>query len=93
MCGHMNTLVATAPIAFTPAERGYIRRELDTFFSTLSSVAEGLCLRVWRGGPQAGQPKVPKAATGLPERELTRLDATGRQPRSFINDIRGLWRI
>jgi hypothetical protein len=32
----------TAPAAgFTPGERDYIRRELDMFFSTLPTVAEG----------------------------------------------------
>ena len=35
---------------FTPAEREYIRRELDQFFSTLPTVAEGFQLRTWRGG-------------------------------------------
>jgi hypothetical protein len=38
---------------FTPAERDYIRRELDQFFSTLPSVADGFQLKTWRGGPQA----------------------------------------
>ncbi len=71
---------------FTPAERDYIRREFDMFFSTLPSVAEGFYLKTWRGGPQAGQPKVPQAAAGLLERGLLRLDATGRQPRLFLTD-------
>jgi len=34
-----------APALFTPAERDYIRRELDMFFSTLPSVADGFQLR------------------------------------------------
>ena len=38
--------------AFTPGERDYIRQELDRFFSTLPSVADGFQLRTWRGGPQ-----------------------------------------
>jgi len=74
------------PAAFTPAERDYIRRELDMFFSTLPSVAEGFHLKTWRGGPQAGQPKVPQAARGLLERRLMRLDATTRWPRLFFTD-------
>ena len=53
--------------AFTPGERDDIRRELDRFFSTWPSVADGFQLRTWRGGPQAGQPKVcrwwPKACS------------------------------
>jgi len=74
------------PAAFAPAERDYIRRELDMFFSTLPSVAEGFHLKTWRGGPQAGQPKVPQAAAGLVERGLLRLDATSRWPRLFFTD-------
>ncbi len=56
------------------------------FFSTLPSVAEGFHLKTWRGGPQAGQPKVPQAAAGLLERGLLRLDATSRWPRLFFTD-------
>jgi len=77
---------ANTPTPFTPAERDYVRRELDVFFSTLPSVADGLYLKTWRGGPQAGQPKVPQAAAGLVERGLLRLDATARQPRLFFTD-------
>jgi hypothetical protein len=56
----------TAPVAgFTPGERDYIRRELDMYFSTLPTVAEGFQLKSWRGGPQAGQPKLSSVARGL----------------------------
>jgi hypothetical protein len=82
----MTTSDPSAPAPFTPAERDYIRRELDMFFSTLPSVAEGFHLKRWRGGPQAGQPKVPQAAAGLLERGLLRLDATSRWPRLFFTD-------
>ena len=71
---------------FTPGERDYIRRELDMFFSTLPSVAEGFALRTWRGGAQAGQPKLPPAAKGLVERGLMRLDASNRPPRLFFTE-------
>ena len=37
------TLPATT--RFTPGERDYIRRELDMFFSTYPSVAEGFQLK------------------------------------------------
>ena len=39
-----------APCPFTPREREYIRRELDMFFGTLPSVAEGFQLpdTAWR---------------------------------------------
>jgi hypothetical protein len=60
----------TAPaVGFTAGERDYIRREPDMFFSTFPTVAEGFSLRTWRGGPQAGKPKLPPAAKTLPERE------------------------
>ncbi len=76
----------TATAAFTPGERDYIRRELDRFFSTLPSVADGFQIRTWRGGAQAGQPKVPLAATGLLERGLMRLEPTPWPPRLFFNE-------
>jgi hypothetical protein len=77
----------TAMIAgFTAAERDYIRSELDLFFSTLPSVAEGFQLRTWRGGPQAGKPKIPQAAQGLLDRGIMRLDLTGRLPMLFFTD-------
>ena len=76
-----------APVSaatFTPAERDYIRRELDMFFSSYPTVAEGFQLKTWRGGPQAGQPKLSPSAKTLLERGLMRLDATTRIPRLFF---------
>jgi hypothetical protein len=70
--------------AFSTKERDYIRRELDMFFSTLPTVAEGFMLRTWRGGPQAGRPKVPPVAQGLLDRGLMRLDTTQHMPRLFF---------
>ena len=55
---------------FTTGERDYIRRQLDIFFSTLPSVAEGFQLKTWRGGPEAGKPKVPPVARSLVDRVL-----------------------
>jgi len=72
--------------AFTPGERDYIRRELDRFFSTLPSVADGFQIRTWRGGAQAGQPKVPLVANGLLERGLMRLEPTPWPPRLFFTE-------
>jgi hypothetical protein len=72
--------------AFSTKERDYIRRELDMFFSTLPTVAEGFMLRTWRGGPQAGQPKVPPVAKGLLDRGLMRLDTTQYMPRLFFTE-------
>src|ERR1700733_9881971 len=81
------TKIQTAPSAgFTPGERDYIRRELDMFFSTLPTVAEGFQLKTWRGGPQAGKPKLPPVATGLLERGLMRLETGGRLPKLFFTE-------
>ena len=75
-----------AMTTFTPGERDYIRRELDMFFSTYPSVAEGFQLKTWRGGPHAGQPKLPPPARSLLERGLMRLDVGSRPPRLFFTD-------
>jgi hypothetical protein len=81
------TKMQTAPDgAFTPGEREYIRRELDMFFSTLPTVAEGFQLKIWRGGPDAGKPKLSPIAKGLVERGLMRLDTSGRLPRLFFTE-------
>ena len=71
---------------FTSGEREYIRRELDQFFSTLPSVAEGFQLRTWRGGPQKGQPKLPPAAKTLVDRGLMRIDRSSNLPRLFFTE-------
>jgi hypothetical protein len=77
----------TAPfVGFTPGERDYIRRELDMFFSTLPSVAEGFQLKIWRGGPEAGKPKLSPSAKGLLERGLMRLDTSQYLPRLFFTE-------
>jgi hypothetical protein len=81
----MNNSPTTAT-TFTSAERDYIRRELDMFFSTFPTVEEGFQLKTWRGGPQAGQPKLPPAAKSLLERGLMRLEPTSRFPRLFFTD-------
>jgi hypothetical protein len=75
---------ATDATVLTPAEREYLRRELDVFFSTLPTVAEGFLIRTWQGGPHKGKPKVPAAAQGLLDRGLARLDDTGRLPRLYL---------
>jgi hypothetical protein len=84
--GHSMTDMQVTAMTFTPAERDYIRRELDMFFSTFPTVAEGFQLKFWRGGPQVGQPKLPPAAKSLLERGLMRLDATSRIARLFFTD-------
>jgi hypothetical protein len=74
------------PTAFTPTERDYIRRELDMFFSTFPSVADGFQLKTWRGGPQAGQPKLPPAAKSMLERGLMGFDGSSRISRLFFTE-------
>ena len=82
----MTKMQTAPPAGFTAGERDYIRRELDMVFSTLPTVAEGFQLRTWRGGPQAGQPKIPPVAKGLLDRGLMQLDTSGRLPRLFFTD-------
>jgi hypothetical protein len=80
----MTTSDSPSASAFTSGERDYIRRELDQFFSTFASVAEGFQLRTWRGGPQKGQPKMPPPAKTLVDRGLMRIDRSSNLPRLFF---------
>ena len=73
-------------IGFTPSERAYIRTELDIFFSTLPTVAEGFLLKTWRGGPDRGKPKLSPVAKGLLDRGLMRLDTSERLPRLIFTE-------
>lgn len=58
-----------------------IRRELGQHFGQFPTVADGLFLRTWKGGPQAGQPKLPPAVRSMIERGLVEVRADGRWPR------------
>jgi hypothetical protein len=71
---------------FTASERAYIRIELGMFFSTLPAVADGFQLKIWRGGPERGQPKISPVAKELVERGLMRLDTGGRLPRLMFTE-------
>ena len=82
----MITSVMPSVTPFTPSEREYIRRELDQFFSTLPTVAEGFQLRTWRGGTQKGQPKLPPPAKNLIDRGFMRLDTSRSIPRLFFTE-------
>lgn len=88
MCygGVMSNLQRATAAGFTPGERDYIRRELDMFFSTFPTVADGFQLKTWRGGPQAGKPKIPPTAKGLIDRGLMRLDTGQRLPHLFFTE-------
>src|SRR5689334_22608650 len=83
----MDTSENAVPPDFTPGERAYRRRELDLFFSTLPRVAEGFQLKTWRGGPEAGTPKLSPIAKGLVKRGLMRLEATRRPPHLFFTEL------
>jgi hypothetical protein len=82
----MTKAQSEAAAGFTPRERDYIRRELDMFFSTYPRIADGFQLKTWRGGAQAGQPKVPPTAKGLVDRGLMRLATGERLPRLFFTE-------
>ncbi len=68
------------PSPFTAPERDLIRRELHPRFGQDPFVADGLMLRTWRGGPNAGQPKLPPAIRTLIERGLVEVRTDGRWP-------------
>jgi hypothetical protein len=80
----MSKLNQPTAAGFTPGERDYIRRELDMFFSTYPTVAEGFLLKTMRGGPEAGKPKRSPVAKGLVERGLMRLDVGLRAPQLYF---------
>ncbi|MBK1658361.1 hypothetical protein [Paracraurococcus ruber] len=65
--------MTTDPTPFAPAERAFIRRESGQRFGQDPALANGIFLRVWGAGPQAGQPKVPQAMEGLLARGLVAL--------------------
>ncbi len=58
------------PSPFTAAERDLIRREMGLHFGQYPSLAGGLLLRTWRGGPRKGEPKLPPAVRSMLERGL-----------------------
>ena len=61
------------PAPFNTAERNLLRLEFMVRFGQPPSVADGLWLRRWRGGPQAGQPKIPAAVASMLERGLVEI--------------------
>jgi hypothetical protein len=70
--------------AFTAPERDIIRRELGQHFGSFPSVAEGMFLRVWRGGPLAGKPKLPPAIQTMMARGLVEIQTDRGMPRAFF---------
>ena len=68
----------------TAPERELIRREFCQIFGGFPSLADGIFLRTWRGGPQAGQPKVPPAVRSMLERGLVEVRPDRRGPRALF---------
>jgi hypothetical protein len=54
------TQAASPSDAFNAAERELIRRAFGLHFGSYPAIAEGIFLRSGRGGPRAGQPKLPQ---------------------------------
>jgi hypothetical protein len=63
---------------FTSPEREFIRRAFGQHFGSFPLIAEGIFLRTWRGGPQAGEPKLPPAVKTMLERGLLEVRRDGR---------------
>ena len=68
---------------FSAAERSLLRHEFLVRFGQAPRLADGIWLRIWRGGPQAGQPKIPPAVASMLDRGLMELgpDAIGFRAR------------
>src|SRR4051812_9309738 len=69
-------------LVFTAPERDLLRRALCMQFSQYPSAADGILLRTWRGGPAAGQPKLPPAIRTMLDRGLVELQIEGRWRRA-----------
>jgi hypothetical protein len=82
----MNSPAASLPFPFTATERELIRREMGLHFGQYPSLADGLLLRTWRGGPQKGEPKLPPAVQSMLERGLIKLRAERSGPRAFFTE-------
>lgn len=67
-----------------PAERAYIRRELDQIFSSLPRATDGFLLKIWKTGPKAGQPKLPPPAESLVSRGLMEVRRAEPWPRLYF---------
>jgi hypothetical protein len=81
--------------SFTASERDLIRREMGMHFGQYPSLADGIFLRTWRGGPQKNQPKIPPAVRTMMDRGLVEIRSTERGPHAFfteagLEELRGL---
>ena len=82
----MTSAADALPSPFTAAERDLIRREMSLHFGQYPSLAEGLLLRSWRGGPQKGEPKLPPAVRSMLERGLVELRTERSGLRAFFTE-------
>ncbi|MCB8883897.1 hypothetical protein ACELLULO517_26865 [Acidisoma cellulosilytica] len=69
---------------FTTGERALIRQAFGLHFGQYPRVADGIFLRVWRGGLEAGQPKLPPAVKSMVERQLLEIRPMAPWPRAFF---------
>jgi hypothetical protein len=74
------------PSPFSAEEREFIRREMTVRFGQPPSLADGMFLRTWRGGPQKGGPKVPPAVRSMLERGLVELGPGQFGHRAFFTE-------
>jgi hypothetical protein len=82
----MSSEAVPLPSPFTAPERDLIRREMGMHFGQYPSLAEGLFLRTWRGGPQKGKPKIPPAVQNMLERGLVELRPGRMGPRAMFTE-------
>jgi hypothetical protein len=82
----MNLYSPATTETLTAPERDLIRREFGQHFSSYPSLAEGIFLRTWRGGPQAGQPKLPPAIQTMIARGLVEVRMDGRTTKAFFTE-------
>jgi hypothetical protein len=80
----MERKASSLSVSFTALEREYIRQELGLSFGTYPSVAKGFHLRTWKSGPQAGQPRLPKAVESLVARGLMEVRPDRLGPRAYF---------
>jgi hypothetical protein len=61
------------PQAFTPAERALIRSEFMDRWGEVQSLREGIWLRRWVAGPNAGRPKIKSVVQSMLDRGLVEI--------------------
>jgi len=82
----MSSRADPSPIAFTAPERALIRQEMSLHFAQYPSLAHGIFLRTWRGGPEKNQPKIPPAVQSMMDRGLVEVRVSERGPRAFFTE-------